>query len=133
MPPSPGAVAAGIGATGAAAAAAAPDGDIDATGAGGRSGRSLPLLADAETGGTAITVVFAGWTFAGAPTPAGILIVGIPMIVAERGGIAPAAAATAAGALFAAATGICATGCDAAADAALGCPGLATAPPERPT
>jgi hypothetical protein len=51
-------------------------------------------------GGTAIAVVFAGAGVPPAPTtgatPAGILIVGMPMIVAERGGMLPALAAAAA-------------------------------------
>lgn len=71
--------AAGAGAriAGAAAAGAA------AAGAGARF-----IVPSDDTGGTAMTVVLlvAGGTVATGATPPGILIVGMPMIVADRGG-----------------------------------------------
>src|SRR5262249_14173345 len=71
----------------------------------------------------------------GCALPAGILIVGIPMIVAERGGIAAEAAAAAGAFLLAAAgtaAGAAAAGAALAVPAALW-PGLATPLAARPT
>src|SRR5262245_27844516 len=97
-------------------------------GAGERIDGTVPglLLLTGAIGGTAITLVLGcvagGAGAGGGAPPAGILIVGIPMIVAERGGIAadaaaaagagtgaPFAAAAAAGAAATAAAGAAAT------------------------
>ena len=111
MPPIPG-LKAGEGEEATAEAAGA---------AGGRSDGPAPGVVVAgcgAIGGTAIAVVFAAGggvpvAVTGGATPAGILIVGMPMIVAERGGIPAFAAAAAA----AAAAGPTAAGADAAAAA----------------
>jgi len=131
MPPIPGLKAAGV-----EEGAEDPDPDADTDGdedgdAGGRSPPDGPGVVAAECGaigGTAIAVVFAGGGVPVAPTtgatPPGILIVGMPMIVAERGGMpafaaaaAAAAAAAGVGAEAAAAAGFAgvAAGADAAA------------------
>src|SRR3989442_13341306 len=112
MPTTPGVEAAGE-ETGAEADA---DADTDADGVGGRKPGVAPGVVVAgcgAIGGTAIAVVFgaAGTAVTGGATPAGILIVGMPMIVAERGasfGCAAAAAAIAAGPDGAAAAGFAA-------------------------
>jgi hypothetical protein len=110
----------------------AADGELIVTGGAGGGGAGeriagdvpVPLLATGAIGGTAITAVLPGGAGAAFP-PAGILIVGMPMIVAERGGIdADAAVAAAAGALLLAATG--ATGAAVGGDAAVAWPGFAT-------
>src|SRR5689334_12216991 len=83
-----------------------------------------PLLVAGEIGGTAITAVLvgaAGGVVGGGCALPGILIVGMPMIVAERGGIA-ADAAAAAGWLLLAAAGATAAG---AATEIVAWPGLA--------
>ena len=99
--------------------AADADTEAEAAGAGGRSpgeGPGVVAAACGAIGGTAIAVVFdGGGVPVAAPTtgatPPGILIVGMPMIVADRGGMLPAFAAAAA----AAAAGVVAIGAFAAA------------------
>src|SRR6185503_20759024 len=111
-------------------------------GAGERIDGTVPgaLLPTGAIGGTAITLVLVCVAGGGGcvPPPAGILIVGIPMIVAERGGIAAdAAAAAGTGAPLAAAAAAgaatAATGGAAAATATAAWPGLATPAAALPT
>lgn len=121
------------------------DADADAAGeAGGRRPGDEPGVVAAAAGaigGTAIAVVFAdGGGVAVADTvgatPAGILIVGMPMIVADRGGIelAAAAAAAAAGVVAAGVAGFAAAaGAAAAGAAAAAWPGFATPEEALPT
>ncbi len=65
---------------------AGPAAGAGARSAGAAAGARFIVPSD-DTGGTAMTVVLFGrGAVATGATPAGILIVGMPMIVAERGG-----------------------------------------------